>query len=194
MKTSLLCAAVTCLTASLAFAQTEETTEQVQMQVELPGMPAGVNMKVKTRTTTTTTTSTTARMGEPQPVPQRQPQPVYGADDCGAGAGDLGCSTWRAGNAPMDREEFSGFLEALRSNDFELERADIVKDTLKRSWLTARQLGLVLDLFENELTRLDVAKRGVARLVNPKHALKLSSKFENSLNASDFTKAVNAQR
>jgi hypothetical protein len=30
--------------------------------------------------------------------------------------------------------------------------------------------------------------------VNPKHAMKLGTKFENSINASDFTKAVNAQR
>lgn len=29
--------------------------------------------------------------------------------------------------------------------------------------------------------------------MNPKHALKLSTKFENSIHASDFTKTLNAQ-
>jgi len=171
------------LFASVALAQQEE---DVQMDVSMPGMP-GMNVKVKAKTTVT-------RSGSPQAEPAPAPAPAYGGDDCGAGAPDPGCIMSRAGNLPMDREEYSGFLEALRGNDFELQRESMVKDTLKKSWLTARQLGLVLELFDNEITRLSVAKAGIAHVVNPKHALKLSTKFENSINASDFTKAVNAQR
>ncbi len=183
MKTSLTCnALLLSLFATAAFAQQQE---DVQMNVDMQGMPGmNVKMKVKTTTRTTTTTTTEQPMGAVAPA----------GDDCGAGAPDPGCSMSRAGSLPMDREEYLGFLEALRGNDFELQRESMVKDTLKRSWLTARQLGLVLDLFENELTRLSVAKSGIARVVNPKHALKLGTKFENSINASDFTKSVNAQR
>ena len=190
MKNHLICSALFCLASTAALAQEDDevTTEKVQMDVQMPGMP-GMNVKVKTKTTTTTTRSSTGTQQAEPMAPSNS-----GGDDCGAGAPDPGCSMSRAGNAPMDREEYSGFLESLRGNDFELQRESMVKDTLKRSWLTARQLGLALDLFENELTKLAVAKNGMTRVVNPKHALKLSTKFENSINASDFTKAVNAQR
>lgn len=194
MKTSLACSALLTLFATAALAQEDEvTTEKTQMDVQMPGMPGmpgmNVKMKVKTQTTRTTTTA------QPQPLPDEdRPPPPPAGDECGAGTPDPGCSMYRAGNRPMDREEYLGFLEALRGNDFELERESMVKDTLKRSFLTARQLGLVLDLFENELTRLAVAKNAMSRVVNPKHALRLSTKFESSINASDYTKVVNAQR
>lgn len=195
MKTSLACSALLIsLFATAAFAQEDEvTTEKTQMDVQMPGMPGmpgmNVKMKVKTQTTRTTTTTTS----QPAQDDDRPPPPPAG-DECGAGAPDPGCSMYRGGSRPMDREEYLGFLESLRGNDFELQRESLVKDTLKRSWLTARQLDLVLDLFDNELTRLAVAKNALGRVVNPKHALKLSTKFENSINASDYTKVVNAQR
>ena len=190
MKTSLTCSALLLtLFATAAFAQEDEvTTEKTQMDVQMPGMP-GMNVKMKVQTQTTTTRSNTS-----MPAPDDRPPPPPAGDECGAGAPDPGCSMFRGGSRPMDREEYLGFLESLRGNDFELQRESMVKDTLKRSWLTARQLGLVLDLFDNELTRLSVAKNALTRVVNPKHALRLSTKFENSINASDYTKVVNAQR
>ena len=181
----LLAAAVTL--ASLAFAQAdveETTTERVEMEV--PGMP-GMNMKVKVKTRTTTRT----QVDEPPPAPPPG-RPYYGRD-CGTGD-DPGCTMRRRLNLPMDAETYLGFIEALRGTDSEITRFDQVKDMLKTNWLTARQLGQVLDLFESEIYRLDVAKLAAPKVVNPKHALGFSTKFESSLYAADYTKVMSAQR
>lgn len=169
-----------------AFAQ-EEQTEEVRMQVDLPGAP-DLSVKVKTRTTTRTTTT---RVVESPEYPGPAPAPAL---DCGTGPDDPGCSMRRKGHEPMDGESFRGLLEALRSNDNEINRNDIAQETLKTEFLTARQLSKVLDLFQNEIYRFDVAKLAAPHLVNPKHAMSLSSKFQNSIYATDFTKLMVSQR
>ena len=165
----------------------------VQMQVQVPD----VNVRVRTRQRTTTTViqeSSGPVVVQPQYV---QPQTVVVAPvvvrDCGTGS-DPGCALSRDGQYAMDAVAFRGFLEALRANHNELGRQELCQTTLAGNYLTAAQLGLVLDLFKNELTRLEVGKLAAARTVDPSHALGHAAKFRNSLLGTEYTEAMAAQR
>ena len=60
--------------------------------------------------------------------------------------------------------------------------------------VTAAQFGLVLDLFKNDLTRLDVAKGTAKYVVDPQRALGLAAKYQNSLLGQEFTLLMTSQR
>ena len=51
-----------------------------------------------------------------------------------------------------------------------------------------------MDLFNNELTRLDMAKFAATRTVNPMHAIGLSAKFRNSILAQDYVTVMGRQQ
>ncbi|MCA2979472.1 MAG: DUF4476 domain-containing protein [Myxococcaceae bacterium] len=120
-------------------------------------------------------------------------QPVGLVRDCGTGPSDVGCAMSRNGVTPMDAQVFGGFMRSLRGVSNELTREDMCERMLARSGLTAMQLGQVLDLFSNELTRLDVAKQAAPRVVNPQHALELSTKFNNGFHAEEFVEVYTGQ-
>lgn len=165
----------------LAFsASAQEQTESVKVEMNVPGMP-GAQMKMDVKVQT-------EKKAEPASTAAAAP-----ARDCGTG-NDSGCTMMKAGELPMDAETFHGFIDSLKGNDNELTRQDMVNSTFKANYLTAKQLGVVLDLFDNEISRLEVAKSGAPRLVDPKHALVLSKKFPNSIQAGEFNETINKQR
>lgn len=99
----------------------------------------------------------------------------------------------RNGQYAMDAVTFQGFLTSLKSNSNELVRADVARTVLRSSFLTALQLSQVLDQFNNELTRLEVARTAAPKVVNPQHALGLSAKFNNTFNAQEYVQVMTAQ-
>ncbi|QDE71148.1 DUF4476 domain-containing protein [Myxococcus xanthus] len=112
--------------------------------------------------------------------------------DCGTNQ-DPGCTMQRNGHFAMDAETFHGFMQSLKSTHNELTREEMVEKVMKRAFLTAKQFGLVLDLFKNEITRLDVAKTAAPRVVNPQHALGFSSKWRNSISADEYVEIITEQ-
>ncbi|MFP2956788.1 DUF4476 domain-containing protein [Myxococcus sp. 1LA] len=124
-----------------------------------------------------------------QPV-RHAPEPAY--RDCGTNQ-DPGCTLQRHGHYAMDAETFLGFMQSLKSTRNELTREDMVEKVMNRAYLTAKQFGLVLDLFQNEITRLDVAKTAAPRVVNPQHALGFSSKWRNSISAEEYVELITQQ-
>jgi hypothetical protein len=94
----------------------------------------------------------------------------------------------------MDRATFEGFIGSLRSTPSDLTKADMSKSVLASNYLTAKQLAVVMDQFNSDLVRLDVAKFAAPHVTDPMHALGLASKFRSSLNASEFTKVMAAQQ
>lgn len=143
-------------------------TREVQFRANVPQLPPGPP----------------PGPGYPPPMTQR---------DCGTGP-DVGCLMTRDGRLPMDGATFQGFLSSMQSNPNEILRQEIAQTMLNGgNYLTAVQFGLVLDLFRNEITRMDVAKRGARRLVNPQHALAYSAKFNNSIYQRDYTQLISAQ-
>lgn len=129
----------------------------------------------------------------PPPMPQ-QPMPPPVARDCGTGPQDPGCGMRRGNLFAMDGATWSGVYGALRGQPNEIVRFDMLKSMLGAQGLTAAQLGLVLDLFMNEIYRLDVAKFCAPRVVNPMHALGLSTKFNNSFYQRDYVEVMSQQR
>lgn len=115
------------------------------------------------------------------------------ARDCGTGE-DAGCTLRRNGTLPMDAESFRGLLHALTRQSNELQRFDLVKSNLQARYVTAKQLAMVLDLFDSEVHRFDAAKLAAKRVVNPKHAVELSTKFESNRHATDYTQMMASQQ
>jgi hypothetical protein len=119
--------------------------------------------------------------------------PSHGGRDCGTGD-DPGCSTSRNGRWAMDGLTYQNVLMSLRSYQNELTRQEVCMTVFQNNALTALQLAAIMDLFGNELTRLEVAKAAAPRVVNPQHALGLAAKFRNSLLGRDFSLVYASQR
>jgi hypothetical protein len=192
----------------------------IQMQgTDENGQVQGVNMKVRGGTTSTSSSSSssTTSMGmevkvkgsgmqQPQPQPAVAPAPAPARPmpppppaapafrDCGAVANDPGCTMMRDGKYPMDAETWRGFYQSLKSQPNEISREEMAEKMLKRNYLTAAQYSLLLDLFVNEISRLDVAKTAASHVVNPQHALGFSSKWKNSISAEEYTEMIAEQQ
>jgi len=136
----------------------------------------------------------------PPPGYQQPPQPGYQqppqqqARDCGTGPQDVGCSMQRNGRWAMDAMAWNGLVVALRGTMNEITREQMMQQMLSNQGLTAMQLGMLLDLFNNEITRLDVAKYCASRVVNPQHAYGLTTKWQNSILGQEFVQVMAAQR
>ena len=96
----------------------------------------------------------------------------------------------REGPVPMDAITFRGLVSSLQANPNEYLKLDLIKNTVGSQYLTAQQLGPVLEQFHNDYLRLDAAKAIVPRLVDPQHALVHSTKFNNSYLAADFSRLL----
>lgn len=132
---------------------------------------------------------------EEQPASRRRPrppaEPVF--RDCGTGR-DPGCDMARDGQYAMDAETYRGFMTALKSQANEISRQEMAEKMLKRQYLTAAQYGQVLDLFVNEISRLEVATFAARRVVNPQHALGFASKWRNSISSEEYTEMIAEQQ
>ncbi|WP_375758379.1 DUF4476 domain-containing protein [Corallococcus exercitus] len=177
----------------------ETTTVKVRgggtkMDVRVTGGMTGGTMETESRTETRTETRGFSR-SEPRDEPREErraerPMPSEPAfRDCGVGS-DEGCTTRRDGQLPMDASTWRGFYQSLKSENNELVRQEKAEKMLKRVYLTAAQFGLVLDLFNNEITRLEVAKVTAPHVVDPQHALGFSSKWRNSISGSEYTDII----
>ncbi len=142
-----------------------------------------------------------AMNGPPPPNPNRPPPPPPGQfppqaqqRDCGTGPQDPGCMMRRNGRWAMDVNSWGGLYASLRATQNELTRQSMVESAIGDQGLTAMQLGLLMDLFQSEILRMDVAKFCAGRVVNPQHAYGLSTKFRNSIYADDFVQMMAQQR
>jgi hypothetical protein len=175
----------------------------VKMKVRAGGAGANMEIKVKggVQTTESYSESHTETRSYPQPPPQPQARPVppppapmeSAFRDCGTGR-DPGCTMTRDGKYAMDGDVWNGFYQSLKSQPNEITREEMTEKMLKKNYLTAKQMGLLLDLFNNEITRLDVAKFSASHVVNPQHALGFSSKWNNSISAGEYTEMISEQQ
>lgn len=158
-----------------------------------PGVPQpGVVVQVPGMTVQLNDPSMPPRPAVVQPAVV-QPMPAVVVRDCGTGPNDPGCGLSRNGFVAMDAQVFSGFVTSLRSVMNEITREDMFEKMIARNGMTAMQLSQVLDLFNNEITRLDIAKTAATHVVNPQHALGLSTKFNNSFSAEEFVEVYSGQ-
>ncbi len=129
------------------------------------------------------------------PPPPVQPAVVQQVvvRDCGTGPNDPGCGLMRNGFQAMDATVFQGMMQSLRAVMNEITREDMFEKLIARNGMTAMQLSQVLDLYNNSITRLDIAKHAASHVVNPQHALGLSTKFNNSFQAEEFVEVYSGQ-
>jgi hypothetical protein len=162
----------------------EETTT-----VKVRGGGARMDVRV-TGGMTETETRQEARPEHHRPEPRPEPMAAAPSNrDCGTPS-DEGCTMRRDGQFPMDASTWRGFHQSLKSENNEIVRQEKAEKMLTRVYLTAAQFGLVLDLFRNEITRLEVAKVAAPHVVNPQHALGFSSKWRNSISGSEYTDII----
>jgi len=177
----------------LAVPGAQMTVQGTQGQPQVRGDAKG-QVRVQQRTTVTTTTSTVTTGTRAGAVVVQQPAPVVVAyRDCGTGQ-DPGCVMARDGVLPMDGPTFLGLLQALEATQNELSRQEMCESLFGAHFATAAQLGRILKLFHNEITRLEVAKTAAPRVVNPSHALGLASLWQNSISAQEYTQLMASQR
>lgn len=113
--------------------------------------------------------------------------------DCGAGPDDPGCGLERNGQRPMDAVAFTGLLSSLRSTPSDLSKEAQATKAMRRSLLTAAQLGLVMDEFSSDLSRLAVVRAVVGNVINPRHALGHSVKFSSALSREEYVDLLTQQ-
>jgi hypothetical protein len=185
----------------------------IQMQgTDENGEVQGVNMQVRGGTTSSTSSSTSMEIrvkgsgmqqpAQPQPAmaparpapPPPPPPPAPAFRDCGTGPSDQGCTMTRDGKYPMDGETWRGFYQSLKSQHNEISRQEQAEKMLKRNYMTAAQYGLLLDLFVNEISKLELAKNTASHVVNPQHALGFSSKWKNGISAEEYTEMISEQQ
>lgn len=128
------------------------------------------------------------------PAPPPPPPPGAGGRDCGTGPQDPGCGMRRNGMWAMDAMAWAGLYNSARGTNNELTRQANVQNALANQALTAAQLGLLMDLFGNELIRLDMCRFAATRVVNPMHAIGLSTKFRNNLLGQEFVTVMGRQQ
>lgn len=127
------------------------------------------------------------------PVVPAPPSPPMVQRDCGTGPNDPGCLMVRDGRFPMDAVTYQGHLVSLRANNNEVIRSQMTEVMVRNNSMTAAQLSSFLDLFMNEVIRLDFARSAAPKVVNPQHAIGLSTKFRNSIFQSNYVQAMARQ-
>ncbi|MDY7231580.1 DUF4476 domain-containing protein [Hyalangium rubrum] len=176
--------------------QDENGEEQnVNMRVRAGGNSANMQVKVKGSGMQPMQEQEQEQVHQQAPTRHRPPPPPppVAARDCGTG-NDAGCSMMRDGKYPMDAQTWAGFYESLKSQSNEISRQEMAEKMLKRTYITAAQYGLMLDLFRNEISRLELAKDSASHVVNPQHALGFSSKWRNSISAEEYSEMIAEQQ
>lgn len=128
---------------------------------------------------------------QPMPVQPMPMQPMV-QRDCGTGA-DVGCVMVRDGQYAMDAAVFQGLMNSLQATPNELQRLNTLASVFQRSYVTAVQLGLILDLFRNDLNRTRASQYAAPRTVNAQHALGYAAKWSNGLLGQQYTQLMAAQ-
>jgi hypothetical protein len=135
---------------------------------------------------------------QPLPPPGPPPPPLMPVErrpprDCGTGD-DPGCQERRDGAFAMTQDVWAGFFANLKATRNELTRRDLVLMMAQSSYLTARQLVQVLELFRNELVQLEVVRGVVAHVIDPQRALEYGARIRNSINRQEYVQILMSAR
>ena len=132
----------------------------------------------------------------PLPYPpgvQPPPGNIAQSREC-MGSDDPACGMSRNGLTVMAPASFNEFVGSLRKTMNEITRHEMATRVFSKMLLSAKQYGIVLDLFTNEITRLEVAKELGGRLANPQSALGFGSKWQNSILGQEYTEMMADQQ
>ncbi|MEZ0313432.1 MAG: RICIN domain-containing protein [Myxococcota bacterium] len=124
--------------------------------------------------------------------PDLRPRMQGDRRDCGTGNDDPGCNMQRNGDYPMEGTAFNAMLTGIKSTPAEPQRVNMVRQMVVNKWITAQQLGVIIDLFRSETQALE-AVRGAAHRVIDRDNLSVNiTKFRSTPNKQAYTKIIAA--
>jgi Domain of unknown function (DUF4476) len=85
-------------------------------------------------------------------------------------------------NNAMNSQTFQAFKRTVENNNFDSGKLTIIKTQLQNTWITAAQLRELVDVFNFESSKVDVAKYGATRVVDKQNLFTIydSFSFESS--------------
>lgn len=134
----------------------------------------------------------------PVVVPVQTPEPRVvtvqpaAPRDCGTGA-DPGCQESRDGIFALDGVAFEGLLATLASTSSEISKRNMIISATRSSGLTAAQLIRLLGLFRSEVTKLQVVRGVVARVIDPQRALGYGAQMRSNINRERLVRLLSEQ-
>jgi hypothetical protein len=132
-----------------------------------------------THTTTTTTTTTSGGYVAPAPAPT---QVVYVTGY----NGPIGCPM------PMDAGSFANARGAIANSDFESTKSDVAKGIIANNCFTTDQAVEIVQLFDFESTKLEMAKALYPHVYDKGNYYKMNNVFDFDSNKSELTRFVSS--
>ena len=124
------------------------------------------------------------------PQPELRPRPQGERRDCGTGNDDPGCNMQQNGEYPMDGAGFNAMLTGLKVIPAEPQRVNTVRSTVASKWLTAQQLGMIIDTFRSETQALDAVKASIHRVIDRDNLSVNVAKFRSTANKMAYSKLI----
>jgi hypothetical protein len=94
------------------------------------------------------------------------------------------------GGGTMDANTFNAFLQTVRNSRFDSGRTTIVKTQLANAWITAQQLRQVVEVFDYESSKLDIAKSVATRVVDRNNLFVVYDAFDYESSKQNFAQFV----
>jgi Domain of unknown function (DUF4476) len=88
----------------------------------------------------------------------------------------------------MEAEAYNAMISDIKAIGTEYQKLDALRQYMRNTNLTAKQLGPILDQFSMEYIRLDAARAAAPRVVDPARAMGHASKFAMKYIAEDYRK------
>jgi len=112
---------------------------------------------------------------DPQPT---QPQPVLPPNPVPSYTGPIGCEF-----PSLPQSEFQAALQSVRSNSFASTRKTVALQVINRNCFTVRQVQQMVEVFDFESDRLEVAKAAYPHTfdINNYHLLQAAFSFESNV-------------
>ena len=94
--------------------------------------------------------------------------------------------------AVMDASAFDALAATLRTTGSEIDKREVLLATVRRTRIDAAQLMQLLDLFRSEVTKLQVVRGAVARVVDPRDVLAYGPRLRSSASRVELARIIAA--
>jgi hypothetical protein len=99
-------------------------------------------------------------------------------------------NNWGSPNQCMGNPSFAAFKQTVANNNFDSGKMSIVKAQINKAWISAAQLRELVDLFQFESSKLDMAKFGASRVVDKANLFTIYDAFTFESSKTEFAKFI----
>lgn len=86
--------------------------------------------------------------------------------DCGYDGCTLPGDTWGLQPSAMSDEAFTGFRRSVQRMSFESDKFDVIRQQLRRTYMTASQVRTLMSVFSFDSSRLELAQLAYPRVID----------------------------